>query len=174
MQFKKLKNIFLIGFMGAGKTTVGRVLAKRLGLDFIDLDEVVKKELAMTIPDIFSSFGEDFFRNEESKALQSVAHANNQVIATGGGIVLREENWEIMKSSGITIYLKAPAEILWSRVKDNTSRPLLYGENPFERLQELLSKRVSLYEKADLIVNTENITPARVAEEIIRGLNGFR
>jgi shikimate kinase len=94
------------------------------------------------------------------------------VIATGGGVVLREGNWEIMKNDGITIYLKASAGVLWSRVKSNTSRPLLQVENPFERLQELFSKRVSLYERADLMVNTENLSPADVAEEIIRELYG--
>jgi shikimate kinase len=175
MQFKNknLKNIFLIGFMGAGKTSVGRALAKKLGLDFRDLDEMIKKELGMTIPDIFSTFGEDFFRNEESKALRSVARAENQVIATGGGVVLREENWETMKKDGITIYLKASAEVLWSRVKSNTSRPLLQVGNPFEKLQELLFKRVSLYERADLIISTENISPGDVAEKIIRELDGY-
>jgi shikimate kinase len=94
------------------------------------------------------------------------------VIATGGGVVLREGNWEIMKNDGITIYLKASAEVLWSRVKINTSRPLLRVENPFERLQELFSKRVSLYERADSMVNTENLSPADVAEKIIRELYG--
>jgi len=166
------KNIFLIGFMGAGKTSVGRVLAKKMGLDFIDLDEVIKKELGMAIPEIFSRFGEDFFRDEESKALRSVSQRKGQVIATGGGVVLREGNWEIMKNDGITIYLKASAGVLWSRVKSNTSRPLLQVENPFERLQELFSKRVSLYERADLMVNTENLSPADVAEKIIRELYG--
>jgi len=170
---KNLKNIFLIGFMGAGKTSVGRALAKKLGLDFRDLDEVIGKGLGMTIPDIFSRFGEEFFRNEESKGLRSVAQAENQVIATGGGVILREENWEAMKDDGITIYLKASAEVLWNRVKSNLSRPLLQVEDPFERLQDLISKRVSLYERADLIVNTENIPPADVVEKIIRELNGF-
>jgi shikimate kinase len=167
------KNIFLIGFMGAGKTSVGRALAKKLGLDFRDLDEVIGKELGMTIPDIFARFGEDFFRNEESDALRSVAHAENQIIATGGGVILREENWEAMKDDGITIYLKASAEVLWNRVKNNLSRPLLQVDDPFERLQELLSRRISLYERADLIINTENIPPADVAEKIIRELKGF-
>lgn len=160
--------------MGAGKTSVGRVLAKKLGLDFRDLDEVIGKELGMTISEIFSRFGEDFFRNEESKVLRSLARGEGQVIATGGGVILREENWEAMKDDGITIYLRASAEVLWNRVKSNLSRPLLQVEDPFERLQELLSKRIYLYERADLIINTENIPPADVAEKIIRELNGFR
>ena len=171
---KTPKNIFLIGFMGAGKTSVGRILAKKLGLDFRDLDEVIRKELGMTIPELFSRFGEDFFRSEESKAFQSVARAENQVVATGGGVILRDENWEAMSNHGVTIYLKASTEVLWSRVKSNKSRPLLQIENPLERLQELLSKRIPLYERADLTVNTENIPPADIAEKIIRELNGFR
>src|ERR1700758_3868810 len=119
--------------MGAGKTSVGSILAKKLGLDFRDLDKLIQKELEMTIPEIFSRFGEEFFRDVESKALQSVVQRGRQVVATGGGVVLREENWEVMKKEGITIYLKAPAEVLWSRIKYNTSRPLLQVENPSEK-----------------------------------------
>ncbi len=153
--------------MGAGKTTVGRILAKKLEMGFRDLDKVIEKELEMTIPEIFSRFGEVFFRDAESKALRSVVRERRQVIATGGGIVLKEENWKIMKKEGITIYLKASVEVLWNRVKNNTSRPLLQVENPFKKMQELLSRRISLYEKADLTVDTGNISPGEVVEEIL-------
>ncbi|MBI2486602.1 MAG: shikimate kinase [Deltaproteobacteria bacterium] len=164
------KNIFLIGFMGAGKTSVARMLAKKLQLSFCDLDETIEKELGMKIPEIFSTYGEDFFRDAESKVLRSVAQRERQVIATGGGVVLREENWEVMEKKGVTIYLKAPAVVLYNRVKDNTSRPLLQVENPFDKVKELLSKRMSLYEKADLIVDTEHISPQEVVREIRKKL----
>jgi shikimate kinase len=170
---KTLKNIFLIGFMGAGKTSVGRILAKKLRLGFQDLDEVIEKELRMNIPQIFSNLGEDFFRDAESNALRSLSQEKNQVIATGGGVVLREENREVMRREGITIYLKASPEVLWNRVRGTTSRPLLQVENPFEKMCELLSKRAPLYEKADLIVDTENMSPEGVAEEIIKIMKRF-
>lgn len=165
---KTSKNIFLIGFMGSGKTTVGRRLAKRLGRDFVDLDEYLEKRLGITIPQIFTRFGECFFRDAEYDALQSVSKKNRQVIATGGGVVLRDENWKLMKKKGITIYLKASPEVLWSRVKGNTARPLLQVENPYKKVLELLSKRNALYEKADFIVDTENVSPQNVVEEIER------
>ncbi len=159
-------NIFVIGFMGAGKTTAGRLLAKKLNLKFCDLDETVEKELGMTINEIFSRHGEDFFRDEESKMLRSVAQRERQVVSTGGGVVLREENWEAMRGAGIVVYLRASAEVLYNRVKNKTMRPLLQVENPFENVQELLSRRILLYEKADLIVDTENLSPQDVALEI--------
>lgn len=165
---KTPKNIFLMGFMGAGKTTVGKILAKKLKLTFIDLDEVIEKELNLTIQEIFSRYGEDFFRDAETKALRSIADKDRYVVATGGGVVLRKGNWQIMIANGITVYLRAPAEVLWTRVRNNTSRPLLQVENPFERLCELFTQRIPQYEKADLIVDTENVTPEDVAEEIIK------
>ena len=170
---KTPKNIFLIGFMGAGKTTVGKILAKRLKLAFIDLDEVIEKELNLTIQEIFSRYGEDFFRDAETKALRSIADKDKHVVAAGGGVVLREENWETMKPNGFTVYLRAPAEILWSRVKNNTSRPLLQVENSFERLCELFSQRIPRYEKADLIVDTENVSPEYLALEIAEKMKNF-
>jgi shikimate kinase len=127
----------------------------------------------MKIPEIFSTHGEEFFRDAESKLLRAVAQRGGQVIATGGGVVLREENWEVMEREGVTIYLKAPAVVLYNRVKNNTSRPLLQVDNPFEKVQELLSTRIPLYEKADLIVDTEHITSQEIVKEIIEKLNNF-
>ncbi len=164
------KNIFLVGFMGAGKTSVGRILAQKLQLVFCDLDEAMEKELGMTIPEIFSRHGEGLFRDAESKMLRSMAQRESQVIATGGGVVLREENWEVMQREGVTVYLKAPAEVLYDRVKNKTSRPLLLVENPFEKVRDLLSMRIPFYEKADLIIDTEGVSPEIVAEEIRKNL----
>jgi len=167
---RSTRNIFLIGFMGAGKTTAGRLLAEKLNLTFCDLDEVVEKELKMTIPEIFSKHGEVFFRDEESKMLRSVAQRERQVVSTGGGVVLREENWEAMREAGIVVYLKASAEVLYDRVKNKTTRPLLQVENPFENLQELLSRRIPLYKRADLIIDTENLALQDVVTEITKGI----
>jgi shikimate kinase len=167
---KGYKNIFLIGFMGAGKSSVGKKLAKRLHMGFSDLDEAIEKGLGVTVSEVFSRWGEGFFRDTESRILRSLAQKSGQVIATGGGIVLRECNWETMKKWGITVYLRAPIEVLWSRIEGDASRPLLRVEDPLKRAQELFSERVSLYEKADLIVDTENASPDDVAEDIIEKL----
>ena len=166
------KNIYLIGFMGAGKTSVGRILAEKLGLEFCDLDESIEAECGKTISTIFSEHGEDFFRDLESRKLRSISHNGGQIIATGGGIVLQQENWEIMKESGTTVYLKASADVLWSRITSDTSRPLLQVEKPFEKVKELLSMRMPLYQKADLVVNSEYKSPENVADDIIGQLTG--
>ena len=165
------KNIYLIGFMGAGKTSVGKILAEKLRLEFYDLDELIEAECGKTISRIFSEHGEVFFRELETERLKSVSKNSGQIVATGGGIVLRESNWKIMKEGGITIYLKASADVLWNRIKDDTSRPLLQVEKPFEKARELLSMRIPLYEKADIIVDSEDKSPENVADDIIGQLS---
>lgn len=166
------KNIYLIGFMGAGKTSVGRIVADRLGLQFSDLDELIEAECGKTISRIFSELGEDFFRELESKTLLSISHESGQIVATGGGVVLRKVNWEIMTERGVTVYLKASPSAIWSRIKNDTSRPLLQVEKPYERVIELLSIRSPLYEEADFIVETGDKSPEKVADDIIERLNG--
>jgi shikimate kinase len=168
---RKPRAIFLIGFMGAGKTTVGRILAREIGAGFVDLDEVIERECGVSISEIFARFGEDYFRDLETRSLGSVDTDKVMVIATGGGVVLREGNWSIMRQRGVTVYLRASPEVLYMRVRDSSFRPLLNVKNPKERLFELLSQRASLYERADLIIDTDSISPYDVAEEIIRRLS---
>jgi shikimate kinase len=170
---RNLNNIYLIGFMGAGKTSVGRILAKSLRMGFVDIDDRIEKELGMTISQIFSKRGEDYFRDAESKMLKTVSQKNGQVIATGGGIVLRDENWEIMKKNGVTVYLRASIEVLWARIKSNTTRPLLQVEDPLKKAVELLSIRIPLYEKADLIIDSDNVSPHEVASDTTEKLKDF-
>lgn len=167
----KYKNIFLIGFMGAGKTTVGQVLAEKIGYRCVDPDQVLEENAGSTISTIFSEYGEDYFRELESKTLESISEGEKQVIATGGGVVIRDRNWDIMKEAGLTVYLKAPIEVLYERIKDSTHRPLLQVENPLERARELLDKREHLYQKADLIIDTEELSVTGVADELIKILN---
>lgn len=166
----KYKNVFLIGFMGAGKTTVGRVLADRIGYLYLDADEVIEKNAGKSISAIFSEHGEEYFRDLESESLKSISAAERQVVATGGGVVMRDENWETMKNAGITVYLKAPVEVIWERIRHSTTRPLLQVGNPLETARALLDRRSPLYEKADLIVDTEKLTVEEVAWELIRSL----
>jgi len=167
----KYKNIFLVGFMGAGKTTVGRVLAEKIGYSCVDPDQVLEENAGSTISVIFSEYGEDYFRDLESKTLESISEGERQVIATGGGVVIRDRNWEIMKEAGLTVYLKAPIEVLYERIKDSTNRPLLQVENPLERASELLDSREHMYQKADLIIDSEKLSVREVADELVKILN---
>jgi len=166
----KYKNIFLVGFMGAGKTTVGRVLADRIGYLYLDADEVIEKNAGKSVSAIFSDHGEDYFRDLESESLKSISAQEGQVVATGGGVVMRDVNWETMKNAGTSVYLKAPVEIIWERIKHSATRPLLQVENPFETARELLSRREPFYEKADLIIDTEKLSIEGVADELLRSL----
>jgi shikimate kinase len=103
--------------------------------------------------------------------MESLSAQEKQVVATGGGVVQRDRNWDAMNSGGTTIYLKAPIEVIWERIKHSKNRPLLQVENPFETARELLNKRTPLYERADLIVDTSNLSLEEVAEEIIQAIN---
>lgn len=157
--------------MGAGKTTVGRILARRLGYRYVDADKLIEERTGKKITDIFSEHGEDYFRNLETETLKSVSDNEKQVVATGGGAVMREENREAMDRGGVTVYLKAPASAIWDRVKHSKSRPLLQVEDPYGTIEKLLEIRVPAYEKAVLTVDTEQLTVEEVASEIVRRLN---
>ena len=167
----KHKNIFLVGFMGAGKSTVGKILADKTGYKFYDADSYIEEQAGTTITQIFADHGEPYFRDLESEATEELAKKENQVIATGGGVVQRDRNWDAMKKNGITVYLKATVETIWERIKDDTSRPLLQVENPVDTARELLEKRTPMYEKADIVLDTDGLSPEVVAEEILSSIN---
>lgn len=159
------KNVlFLIGFMGAGKTTVGKALAKLSKKQFIDLDKYVEQRYEMKIPTIFHTYGEKTFREWERETLEHCAKIENVVIATGGGIVEDEGNISLMKRSGAIVYLKAPFDILYERIKDDTNRPLT--KEGKEQLRERFIKREKMYEKATHIVETENKSIQQIVNEI--------
>lgn len=162
-----MKNIVLIGFMGTGKTSVGKVLAKKLGREFVDVDEVIEKTTGMKISEIFSRFGERVFRDIETEVIKLITKKNGQVIATGGGVVLRDENMNRLRENGIIFCLKAKENVIFERVKHCTDRPLLQVQNPEERISQLLKERMPLYDKADFSVDTSGLTPEEVADRII-------
>lgn len=165
---RNLKNIFLVGFMGAGKTTVGRILAEKLGYRYLDADNLIESLSGKKIAEIFSEHGEEYFRALESETIESLSRKESQVIATGGGVVMRETNWETMKRGGLTIYLKAPISAIWERIKNSKSRPLLQVGDPLGTATELFEKRAPFYEKADIIIDTDNLSPDSVAREIVK------
>lgn len=168
---QKHKNIFLVGFMGAGKSTVGKILADKTGYTFLDADKVIEEQAGTTITQIFAEHGEQYFRDLESESLEELAGNSNQVIATGGGVVQRDRNWQAIKENGVSIYLKASVETIWDRIKDDTSRPLLQVENPIETARELLNKRTEMYERADMVVSTDHLSLEQVAANILNLLS---
>lgn len=161
------RNIYLVGPMGAGKSTIGRVLASELHLSFRDSDKVIEDRTGADIPWIFDMEGEEGFRERESAVLNELAKGQNIVIATGGGIILRKQNRDIMKASGFVCYLTASTEQLVERTARDKKRPLLQVENPRQKIIDLVALRDPLYrEAADFVINTDRRSPKVVAQEI--------
>jgi len=164
-------NIYLVGMPGSGKTVTGQVLAYKLSKHFSDTDEMIVKRTERSISTIFATLGEDYFRDIETEALLEVMKEGGRVVATGGGIVLKEHNWELMNGSGKVVYLKTSPDVILKRTERSADRPLLKAENGPEKMKkiiELLDERSRLYEKADLVCMTDGKTPEQVAEEIRR------
>ncbi|RPI46534.1 MAG: shikimate kinase [Betaproteobacteria bacterium] len=148
-------NIYLVGLMGAGKTSVGRILAKRLGKTFIDSDHEIEQRTGVRVPVIFEIEGEAGFRKRESSVVQELVQLSEIVLATGGGVVLDPENRRALRSTGTVIYLRAAPTELWARTRHDRNRPLLQTANPLAKLEELHRSRDPLYrEAAHLIVDT--------------------
>ncbi len=166
-----MKNIVLTGFMGTGKTEVGRLIAKSLGYTFVDADTEIELQEKMPITEIFKRFGEPYFRDIESQVIKKLSEMEKVVISTGGGAVLREENIKNLRKKGIIICLQATPETIYERTKQDTSRPLLQVENPLQRIKELLEIRQPYYEKADIMIDTDNKTPEEIAQEIINKIS---
>lgn len=161
-------NIVLIGFMGSGKTTVGRELAKRLGMDFLDTDTYIERCAGKSVSDIFAEAGEEAFRKLETEALEHLRDtAVNTVLSTGGGMPLRKENARLLKEIGTVYYLTAANSVIYDRVKDNKDRPLLQDSDPFGRICELMKERKPLYEAAaDVWIDTNS----NDLEEVIKNI----
>jgi shikimate kinase len=171
---KDCPNLFLIGSRGAGKTVVGKLLADRLRWHFIDADNVLQARLGKTIQEIFKEAGEAVFRNEEKALLQEICRGSRQVVATGGGIVLCEENRHRMRSAGKVVWLTAEPEILWQRIKadslSKTQRPDL-TVGGLEEVRQVLQARMCLYRScADHTFTTAGMTPDEVTENVFATL----
>lgn len=163
-----MKNIILVGFMGTGKSSAGRLVAERTGMQFIDMDEEVAVREGMTVPEIFSSRGEPAFRELERALVKELSQRQGLVISTGGGIVLNPDNIRDFSASGTVICLKAEPEEILKRVGHDTNRPLLQGGDRLARISELLARRKPLYDTIPLQVDTAGQRPADTAEAVIR------
>ena len=170
-QDREIQNIALTGFMGCGKTAVGRVLSKLSGFDFLDTDQFIEDHVGMSIPRIFEEHGEDTFRHYERKLLAMLANRKNTVIATGGGLLVDQSNMDAMKKYSMIFCLWASSKSIWRRVKDQSHRPLLQTENPKQRIIDLMNERKPAYSKADMLVNTEYRSAKEVAQLIYGQFN---
>lgn len=168
MSYKFSKNIIITGFMGTGKTSTGKILASRMGWDFVDTDERIVEKAGLSIPEIFEKYGEPHFRKLEKEVIKEATSGSHLVIATGGGAIIDRENYEMMKSSGIIICLTADEKEIEKRVDD--TRPLLKG-NRLEAIRHLMRERDAYYKMADITVDTTGKSPSAVAEEIMNLLS---
>ena len=167
-------NLVLVGFMGCGKSSVGRELARRCELRFLDTDSIIRQKYRKSITDIFASFGEPTFRDEEHRALQDLQQARRVVLATGGGIVLQARNHPLLRSLGVIVWLTASEEVLWERVSRNQSRPLLQTEDPRATMRNLMSMRYPLYSSlADVTVETSGLTHQEVADRVLAAVRAL-
>jgi shikimate kinase len=166
------KSIVLIGMMGAGKSAVGRCLQQRTKLTLLDTDAIVAAKFGISIPEIFSKYGEHAFREAETQALRELAPAKQTIIVAGGGIVLREQNIDFLKRLGIVVWLHGNKETLFERASRVRTRPLLHSENPREAFKEILQARLPFYAKvAHIRVDTSALTDEEVAVAILTRLN---
>ena len=168
------QNVILIGYMGTGKTTVGRKIAASLGFAFVDTDERIVKCAGKPIPQIFADDGEEVFRQIESQVIRDAADDTRQVISTGGGIVTRAENREVIHHHGFCVWLQATADTVYKRISGDTNRPLLQTSDPRATISKMLAERESMYAKtAHFEVPTDSLIEADIAYGIAESARVF-
>lgn len=165
----KKTNLYLIGMMGAGKTTIGRKLANRLGYGFVDTDALIEQSANQKVSELFASAGEPTFRQLETQVLSQVSSYTNLVVATGGGIILERMNWSYLHH-GIVIWLDVPISILVARLSGDTSRPLLKDTNLSNKLTTLMADRGDLYAQADIRIEYEGKSVSRTCDRILKAI----
>ncbi len=161
----------MTGMMGTGKTVVGKKLAQKLNMKYISTDEMIEKDVGMSIPKIFKRKGEPYFRDVETKAIKCVAMLDNYVIDTGGGVVQRNENMEELERNGAIICLTASPEVILGRTRKTNYRPLLNVDNPVSAIKKLLKKRERFYKRCSRMIDTSNKGIQEVVDEIMKFLS---
>jgi len=161
------RSIVLVGMMGAGKSSIGRRLAARLGIPFVDADHGIEAAARMTIQDIFAAYGEASFRSGEMRVIARLLEAGPQVVATGGGAFIHPETRSTIRRSGVSIWLKADLDVLLRRVKRRNDRPLLKIDDPEAKLRELVDLRYPTYALADLTVQSRDVVHEKIVDEMV-------
>jgi shikimate kinase len=165
------RSIVLVGMMGAGKSTIGRRLAARLRLPFLDADTEIEAAARMSIPDIFETHGEPYFRDGEARVIARLLDSGAGVLATGGGAVLREETRSLIRDRAVSIWLQADAEIIIRRVKRRADRPLLQTADPVATIERLIGEREPFYRQADLTIWSRDVPHEKIVDECIDALH---
>ena len=160
-------NLVLTGFMGTGKSEVGRRLAKALNRKFFDVDAIIEKESAMEITEIFEKKGEQHFRDLETETIRRVCASDRAVIACGGGAVLMPENMDLLEKNGVVVCLSASPEKIFERLKDDDTRPLLKVKEPLQKIKEILESRREHYARCSSSIDTTNLSPDEIVREIL-------
>ncbi len=165
------RSVVLVGMMGAGKSTIGRRLAMRLKLPFVDADQEIEAAAGMSIPDIFASHGEQYFRDGEARVIARLLDSGPSVLATGGGAVLRAETRERISRRGISIWLKAEADVVFRRVKRRADRPLLQTADPAATIARLIAEREPFYQQADIEILSRDVPHEKIVDECAEALH---
>ena len=162
-----MRNIVLVGFMGTGKSCAGKRLSERLGLDFLELDEIIEKKEGASIKDVFEKKGEPYFRKLEKEIVKEASQKKGVIISAGGGAVIDEENFKNLKNGGVIICLEASPDVILQRTRGLATRPLLNVADPKKKIGELLRARFPYYKKSDHCIDTDKLTVEEVVEKII-------
>lgn len=164
---RQIHNLTLVGFMGAGKSTVGRIAAEHLQFHFVDTDHLIESRIGQSVSDIFTRQGEVAFRQYEKEQVAELATQTGLVISAGGGLVLDPENLASLKTHSLVVCLWAPAETIWERVRGQSHRPLLQGPDPLARIREMLAARGPAYRQADVLIHSGLRSPKEVAQQLV-------
>jgi shikimate kinase len=164
------RNLILVGLMGAGKSSVGRLVAQQLGVPFIDSDIEIERVSRMTITELFAAYGEEEFRALEARVMKRLLKGGPRVVSTGGGAFINARTRRHIKKGGLSVWLKADLDVLWDRVNKRDTRPLLKTENPKQTLENLMNARYPVYAEADLTVLSRDVRKEVMADEVLRAV----
>jgi len=160
-----MKNIYLVGFMGSGKSTVGKILTEKLNMNFVDIDKLIEEKEGMKIKDIFEQKGESYFRELERKQIEAIVKQEGLVVSTGGGLGANLDNMNFMKKNGDVVWLDVSLNTVLDRLKNDQDRPLL--KQPTEKIKQLFEERKNVYRLANIRINADKKTPSQIVEEIL-------
>jgi shikimate kinase len=167
------RSLVLVGMMGAGKSSIGRRLAARLGIPFVDADNAIEEAAGMTIPDIFATYGEAYFRAGETRVIARLLEGGPQVLATGGGAFMNPDTRAAIAAHGVSVWLKAEFDVLMRRIKRRQDRPLLKTDDPGETLRTLMAERYPVYERAEITIQSREVPHDKIVDEIVSALSAI-